>query len=255
MKTRRSRGGGWWNKFKGRVSKHYDSLKTMFSKTKKADKKKEIKIEELNFEKLRKKLNKSQRKEITDEIKLKLRLGVMRLSAKYRSVLHDYRRKSINEFTPYRKKLYTELRNVEDITKVGHENNLTKPLIPAKILINAYKPRYMNIITGKVKAPIPYKQNVVKKTTKYSSPLTKKEVSAAKNLINRKNRRQILSYYVKNHDKVGRTGQIQTYNKIQKIRSEQARDIFLKELSALKHSLKNKNSYYSNTATSSKQNI
>lgn len=50
MKTRRSRGGGWWNKFKDRVSKHYDSLKTMFSKTKKADKKADSELEQAKKE-------------------------------------------------------------------------------------------------------------------------------------------------------------------------------------------------------------
>jgi len=36
MNTRKLRGGSWWNNLKGKVSKHFDNLKSMFKKTKKA---------------------------------------------------------------------------------------------------------------------------------------------------------------------------------------------------------------------------
>jgi hypothetical protein len=36
MNTRKLRGGSWWNNLKGKVSKHFDNLKSIFKKTKKA---------------------------------------------------------------------------------------------------------------------------------------------------------------------------------------------------------------------------
>jgi hypothetical protein len=78
----------------------------------------------------------------------------------------------------------------------------------------------------------------------YVKVLSNKEISHAKSLIQRKNKRQVLSQYLKNANMLSKSGRVNAYNKIQKIRSKQAQDIFQKELSALKHHLKQPNSFY-----------
>ena len=188
-------------------------------------------------------LTKKQIKELEDKIKKTLRGKVTRLGVKYRAILADHKKITFDKVAPYRRRLFNEIKNLDDITKVGYEYNTPKPKILEPIKVNTTDPKYQDILLGKVKAPVPYmKKKIV--NNKYVKVLSRKEISHAKNLIQRKNKRQILSQYVKNVDMIGKTGKINAYNKIQKIRSKQAKDIFQKELSALKHHLKQPQSFY-----------
>ena len=74
--------------------------------------------------------------------------------------------------------------------------------------------------------------------------MKRKEISAAKNLIARKNRKQILSYYIKNYQELSIRGQNKVYNKLQKIRSQEARNIIQKELTAIKAAVSHPESIY-----------
>ena len=50
MNTRKLRGGSWWNNFKGKVSKHFDNLKSIFKKTKKAERRADTELKQARDE-------------------------------------------------------------------------------------------------------------------------------------------------------------------------------------------------------------
>lgn len=229
---------------KVKKSKKTDSQDDSTDQHKKEDIKEEnnnnlIETKEEKLKKLEKSFTKKEKKELDGKIQQKLRANIIRLGAKYRSVLNDYRNITIKKVAPYQKIVHRQLNNVNNIKKVGLENILQKPTIIEPVNIDSNQQKYLDILNGKIKAPIPYKPKK-KAPSKTISPLTRTEISAAKNLIKRKNRNQILSYYIKNHKDLSSRGKKIVYNKIQKLRSQQAKEIFLKELSALKYQLKNK---------------
>lgn len=200
--------------------------------------------EKMNIETYKKTLSKKKKKELEEKIKKTLRGNITRLGLKYRAILAEHKKKTLNKVLPYRRRLYDEMKNLDDITKVGYEYNVPKPTITEPIKIDTTKPIYQDILLGKVKAPVPYMKKKDNNNKKYVKVLSNKEISHAKSLIQRKNRRQVLTQFVKNPEMLSKSGRTNAYNKIQKIRSKQAQNIFLKELSALKHHLKQPNSFY-----------
>jgi len=199
----------------------------------------------MSIESYKQLLVRKERKELENKIKTTLRGKVIRLGVKYRAVLADHKKITLDKIAPYRRRLYNEMRNLDDITKVGYEYNVVKPNFLEPIKVNTTEQKYQDILLGKIKAPVPYKRKTDDANNKkYVQVLNRKEISHAKSLIQRKNRKQVLSLYLKNADMIGKAGRTNAYNKIQKIRAKHAQDIFLKELSALKHHLKQPNSFY-----------
>lgn len=201
-------------------------------------------LKKIDIEAYKQTLAKKQKKELVEKIKKTLRGKVTRLGVKYRAVLADHKKITLDKVAPYRRRLFNEMRNLDDITKVGYEYNVPKPNILEPVKVNVAEQKYQDILLGKIKAPVPYMKKSDNNNKKYVKAISRKEVSHAKSLIQRKNRRQVLGQYVKNVDTLSKTGKTNAYNKIQKIRAKQAQDIFLKELSALKHHLKQPNSFY-----------
>lgn len=198
----------------------------------------------VDIESFKQSLTRKKRKEIREKIKKTLRGKVTRLGVKYRAVLADHKKITLNKIVPYKRRLCDEIKNLNDIKKVGIEYKIPKPKLIEPIIINTTDKKYEDILLGRVKAPVPYMKKDDSSKRKSITVLSRKEISQAKSLIQRKNRRQILSQYVSNTKMISHKGKINAYNKIMKIRSRQAKDIFLKELSALKHHLKHQDSFY-----------
>ncbi len=204
----------------------------------------DVKSDKIDIESFKKTINRQQRKELTDKIKDKLRGKITRLGTKYRAILFDSQKITLRKVAPYRRRLYDELKNLDDITKVGLEYKCKKPNILAPIKLNVNHKKYQDILVGNIKAPVPYKKVKTDLNDKHYSVLSRKEISTAKSLIRKKNKNQILSGYINNYEYLSKQGKISAYNQIQKNRSKQAKNIFLKELSALKHHMKQPQSFY-----------
>jgi len=199
----------------------------------------------IDIETFKKSITRKERRDLTEKINKKLRGKVIRLDTKYRSVLYDHNQIVFNQVSPYRRILYNKIRDLNDFTKISYENKISKPQILQPVKLDSSNQKYQDILLGKIKAPISYmrqRMNMIEKN--YVTCLTNKEVSQAKCLIQKKNRKQILSHYLKNYKMLGKTGQLNAYNKIQKVRSKQSQEIFLKELSALKYHIKQPLSVY-----------
>jgi hypothetical protein len=188
------------------------------------------------------KLDKKTKKEVRELVNRKMIRTKEMLGGKYRKILYDYKHEAIKEIKPYQIQLKNEIENIYNINNLIEDKTIQKPVIIKEVKVNPNKKLYKDIFSGKQISPIPFKPK--NKNNKPNSPLNRKEISSAKNLIARKNRKQILSYYIKNYKELSKNGQNKVYNKLQKIRSQEARNIIKKELIAIKASVSHPESFY-----------
>lgn len=200
------------------------------------------KTKEEKFAEFKEKLDEKTRKEVLDMVDEKLIHSREMLGGKYRKILFDYKNETTKEVKPYQKQLNNELDSINNFKNLIGEKQIKRPNIIKDVKIDSNKQIYLDIFEGKVNAPISLK--AASKKTKLNGPLSRKEISAAKNLIARKNRKQILSYYIKNYEELSKKGQNKVYNKLQKIRSQEARNIIQKELIAIKAAVSHPESFY-----------